>query len=64
MQQEFHSIDDPDKKIPKDERDKGYKYGKSIVKFSAADEEALAYKVDESCMRLIGFCPSKQVPSK
>lgn len=40
---------------------KGYKYGKTLVPFAEVDEANLKYEVD-SCLKVIGFTSSKNIP--
>ncbi|PRP79754.1 hypothetical protein PROFUN_12616 [Planoprotostelium fungivorum] len=59
----FYSATDIDKEmqVPAEERIKGYKYGKTLVPFAKVDESTMKYEAD-SCLKVIGFTSSKNVP--
>ncbi|KAI9101648.1 SPOC like C-terminal domain-containing protein [Phlyctochytrium arcticum] len=49
--------------IPKDDLVKAYKYGKTLVPFSAADEEAMKLVTDKG-MSILGFVKRDQIPRR
>ena len=61
MERTYHSINDLDNDIPKQDTVKGYKYGRSLVPISKIDEMVLQYTCN-SCLQLIGFTKASNVP--
>lgn len=59
----YQSSTDPDNEVGAAERVKGYRYGKTLVPFAQTDESLLKY-TSNSCLKVIGFTASKNVPSK
>eukprot|EP00009_Paramoeba_aestuarina_P015167 CAMPEP_0201540286 /NCGR_PEP_ID=MMETSP0161_2-20130828/70863_1 /ASSEMBLY_ACC=CAM_ASM_000251 /TAXON_ID=180227 /ORGANISM="Neoparamoeba aestuarina, Strain SoJaBio B1-5/56/2" /LENGTH=499 /DNA_ID=CAMNT_0047947745 /DNA_START=1746 /DNA_END=3245 /DNA_ORIENTATION=- len=57
----YTSLANPDLEIPKDQLVKAYRYGRTYVPFTPADEQMMKYEPD-TCMKLIGFTKTGNVP--
>lgn len=61
MERSYHPINELEKELEKDELEKGYKYGKSLIPFSNIDVDVLKYTADR-CLILIGMTSEDLVP--
>jgi ATP-dependent DNA helicase 2 subunit 2 len=62
LERTYQSSTEPDSEVSATERVKGYRYGKTLVPFAQTDESLLKY-TSTSCLKVIGFTSSKNVPS-
>ena len=56
----YHRKDDDRTELSKEDICKGFRYGKSIVPFSAIDEDALKYKAPKA-LKALGFTSAKHI---
>jgi ATP-dependent DNA helicase 2 subunit 2 len=60
MDVDYKSREDPDKKIPPDQRIKGFHYGPQVVPISIAEQEALKFKPEKG-LKLLGFTDAANI---
>mmetsp|Transcript_14585 Transcript_14585/g.41440 ORF Transcript_14585/g.41440 Transcript_14585/m.41440 type:complete len:728 (+) Transcript_14585:232-2415(+) len=61
LERSYVCLANPDEELEADLLVKGYKYGKTFVPFSKADEAALKYAAPK-CLKLIGFTRRSYIP--
>eukprot|EP00011_Vannellida_sp_DIVA3-517-6-12_P007195 CAMPEP_0114621812 /NCGR_PEP_ID=MMETSP0168-20121206/9418_1 /TAXON_ID=95228 ORGANISM="Vannella sp., Strain DIVA3 517/6/12" /NCGR_SAMPLE_ID=MMETSP0168 /ASSEMBLY_ACC=CAM_ASM_000044 /LENGTH=721 /DNA_ID=CAMNT_0001833015 /DNA_START=11 /DNA_END=2176 /DNA_ORIENTATION=- len=61
MERSYHPINELEKELEKDDLEKGYKYGKSLIPFSNIDVDVLKYTADR-CLVLVGMTSEELVP--
>ena len=61
LERSYASVLDPDAELEKEQLVRGYKYGRTLIPFSTADEAVLKYAAPK-CLKLIGFTKASNVP--